>query len=105
LRIRDVAGFTRFYAQEGVPRRVDTVDSDRAAFVERYFHMQWPNRSLYHAMLNTAPGDAIIIHTTLALKKVLELPAGPTCNSEKRRGDSHRNSVPSPKGCGHWRLV
>jgi hypothetical protein len=55
-----------------VGQLVDTVDSERAAFVERYFHIQWPNRPLYHAMLNTAPRDDIVIHTMLALKKALE---------------------------------
>ena len=30
---------------------VDVVDSERAAFIEKYFHMEWPNRSVYHAML------------------------------------------------------
>jgi cytidylate kinase len=59
-------------SEKEVGQLVDTVDSDRAAFVERYFHMQWPNRPLYHAMLNTAPGDDIVIHTILTLKKALE---------------------------------
>jgi hypothetical protein len=51
---------------------VDTVDTDRAAFVEKYFHMEWPDRSLYHAMLNTAVGDEIIINEILSLKTSLE---------------------------------
>jgi cytidylate kinase len=51
---------------------VATVDSERAAFVERYFHMEWPNRSLYHALLNTATGDEAVIHMILSLKQALE---------------------------------
>ena len=35
---------------------VDTIDRERAAFIKKYFHVDWPNRSLYHAMLNTATG-------------------------------------------------
>jgi cytidylate kinase len=62
-------------SEKDVGHLVVTVDSDRAAFVEHYFHMQWPNRPLYHAMLNTATGDDIVIHTILALKKALEQPA------------------------------
>jgi len=31
----------------------NTIDSERAAFIENYFHVEWPNRSLYHAMINT----------------------------------------------------
>jgi cytidylate kinase len=48
---------------------VDTVDNDRAAFIEKYFHMQWPNLPIYHAMFNTAIGDEIVIDMILSLKK------------------------------------
>ena len=51
---------------------VDVVDSERAAFVEKYFHMEWPNRSLYHAMLNTAIGLENVIDEILSLKKALD---------------------------------
>jgi CMP/dCMP kinase len=51
---------------------VDTVDRERATFIETYFHMPWPNRSIYHAMLNTAFGDEKVIRTVLGLKKELE---------------------------------
>ncbi len=50
---------------------VDVVDSERAAFVEKYFHMEWPNRSLYHAMLNTAIGVKNVIDEILSLKKAV----------------------------------
>jgi cytidylate kinase len=49
----------------------DTVDKERGAFIEKYFHMQWPNRSLYHAMLNTANGEETVIRTILSLKEIL----------------------------------
>ena len=51
---------------------VDTVDQERAAFMEKYFNIQWPNRSRYHAMLNTAVGDELVIQTILNLKNALE---------------------------------
>jgi len=51
---------------------VDVVDSERAAFVEKYFHMQWPNRSLYHAMLNTAIGVKNVINEILSLKTAVD---------------------------------
>jgi CMP/dCMP kinase len=51
---------------------VDTVDKERAAFIEKYFHMEWPNRSIYHAMLNTATGDETVIRSILSFKKELE---------------------------------
>ena len=51
---------------------VETVDEERAQFIETYFHMPWPNRSLYHAMLNTATGDEAVIQTILSLKEELK---------------------------------
>ena len=40
---------------------VNTVDRDRASFIKKYFRVNWPNRWLYHAMLNTAAGDESVI--------------------------------------------
>lgn len=51
---------------------VDTVDNERAAFVDRYFHMEWPNRSIYHAMLNTDAGDELIVRAILSLKDAMD---------------------------------
>lgn len=51
---------------------VKTVDADRAAFVDRYFHIEWPQRSIYHAMLNTELSDERVISTVLTLKEELE---------------------------------
>ncbi len=50
----------------------DTVDSERAAFIEKYFHMRWPNPPVYHAMLNTVIGVEGVIDSILGLKKTLE---------------------------------
>jgi cytidylate kinase len=36
---------------------VDTVDKDRADFIQRYFNVEWPDRAVYHTMMNTAIGD------------------------------------------------
>jgi cytidylate kinase len=59
-------------SESEVDQLVDTVDTDRAAFVERYFHIEWPNLPLYHAMLNTVVGDEIVINEILSLKTSLE---------------------------------
>jgi cytidylate kinase len=48
---------------------VDTVDRDRAAFVQRYFQVEWPDRAIYHAMVNTAIGDDVAVHMILSLAK------------------------------------
>jgi cytidylate kinase len=45
---------------------IDTVDDERAAFIKKYFHADWPNRSVYHAMLNTAVGDENVIRVILS---------------------------------------
>ena len=61
---------------------VETVDQERAQFIETYFRMPWPNRSLYHAMLNTATGDEAVIQTILSLKEELK--------QELSTSESHR---------------
>jgi cytidylate kinase len=45
---------------------VDTVDHERRAFIKNYFHAEWPNRSLYHAMVNTDIGDETVIQAILS---------------------------------------
>jgi cytidylate kinase len=45
---------------------VDTIDRERAAFIKNYFHADWPNRSLYHAMVNTDVGDEMVIQAILS---------------------------------------
>src|ERR1700729_1608421 len=40
---------------------VDTVDRERADFIQKYFHVEWPNRAIYHTMMNTAIGDAAVV--------------------------------------------
>lgn len=44
---------------------VDSVDRERIAYIKHYFHADWPTRSLYHVMLNTAVGNEAVIHTVL----------------------------------------
>jgi len=44
---------------------VNSVDRERAAFIRTYFHADWPNRAVYHAMLNTATGDDAVIRAML----------------------------------------
>jgi cytidylate kinase len=42
---------------------VDAVDRERIAYIKHYFNADWPTRSLYHLMLNTAVGDEPVIQT------------------------------------------
>jgi cytidylate kinase len=53
-------------------QQVDIVDEERAAFIQKYFQVEWPNRSIYHAMLNTRVGDELVIRTILSLKKSID---------------------------------
>jgi cytidylate kinase len=51
---------------------VDTVDRERADFILKYFHVEWPDRAIYHSMINTAIGDQAVIHMILDLMKTFE---------------------------------
>ena len=44
---------------------VDTVDRERVAYVKHYFNADWPTRSLYHMMVNTAVGNEPVVKTIL----------------------------------------
>jgi cytidylate kinase len=50
---------------------VDTQDEDRKKFVKHYFGHDWPDRQLFHVMLNTAVGDNITADTILELMHTL----------------------------------
>lgn len=51
---------------------VDTVDRERILFVKHYFGADWPTRSLYHIMINTAIGDESVLSTVLHTMRSLE---------------------------------
>jgi cytidylate kinase len=56
-----VDGFSREEADE----MVDSVDRERAAYIRHYFDADWPTRSLYHLMVNTAVGNEAVVDTIL----------------------------------------
>ncbi|PYV78034.1 MAG: cytidylate kinase-like family protein [Acidobacteria bacterium] len=45
---------------------VDTVDRERADFIQKYFNVQWPDRAIYHTMMNTAIGDEEVVRMILS---------------------------------------
>lgn len=57
---------------------VENVDKERMAYVKHYFNVDWPTRSLYHLMINTAIGDENVIEAILNGMKVLEKHAAET---------------------------
>ena len=50
---------------------VDTVDRERADFIQKYFHVEWPDRAIYHTMINTAIGDEAVVRMILDFKERL----------------------------------
>ena len=44
---------------------IDRVDQERAAFIKRYYGRIWPQRDLYHLMVNTKIGDEGVIDLLL----------------------------------------
>src|SRR5579864_2677564 len=54
-------GHTREEAED----LVDSVDRERAAYIKHYFDADWPTRSLYHMMLNTAVGNESVVQIIL----------------------------------------
>jgi cytidylate kinase len=55
---------------------VDTVDEERAEFIQHYFKVQWPSRHLYHSMLNTDIGVEETVNTILYLMEAANKKAG-----------------------------
>jgi cytidylate kinase len=53
------------HSEEEAEEMVDSVDRERIAYVKHYFHADWPTRSLYHVMVNTAVGNEPVIKTIL----------------------------------------
>jgi len=53
------------HTEEEAEEMVDTIDRERIAYVKHYFNADWPTRSLYHQMLNTAVGNEAVIKVML----------------------------------------
>jgi cytidylate kinase len=51
---------------------VDTVDRERADFIQKYFHVAWPDRAIYHTMINTAMGDEAVVRMILDFMKSMD---------------------------------
>ena len=51
---------------------VDSVDRERADFIQKYFNAEWPDRPVYQSMLNTAIGDECVANMILTLVQTYE---------------------------------
>jgi cytidylate kinase len=58
--------------EEEAEQLVDTVDRERADFIQKYFNVEWPDRSIYHTMMNTAIGDDTVLQIILNFFKTYE---------------------------------
>jgi cytidylate kinase len=58
---------------------VDTVDRERTDFLHKYFRVEWPDRAVYHTMINTAIGEQAVLEIIVDLVKTLD--AGVTAPS------------------------
>ena len=56
--------------EEHAQQVIDTADRERAAFIRQHFHIDWPERHVYHLMLNTATGEDAAVDTILEAAKL-----------------------------------
>ncbi|HEX4538323.1 MAG TPA: cytidylate kinase-like family protein [Candidatus Acidoferrum sp.] len=50
---------------------VDTVDRERKDFIQKYFRVEWPDRGVYHAMINTTIGNRAVANMILDSVKIV----------------------------------
>jgi cytidylate kinase len=43
----------------------ETVDRDRADFIQQYYKVEWPDRHRFHLMVNSGMGDEVAVETIL----------------------------------------
>lgn len=54
---------------------VDSVDRERADFIQKYFNVEWPDRAIYHTMLNTAIGNNAVVNMILSFLQIYQAKA------------------------------
>ncbi len=59
-------------SQNEAQQLVDTVDRERADFIQKYFHVEWPDRAIYHTMINTSVGEQTVVQMISDLMKVVD---------------------------------
>jgi cytidylate kinase len=63
---------TRGKSEHEAEQLVDSVDRERADFIQKYFNVEWPSRAVYHTMINTAIGDESVVQAVLDFMKTLD---------------------------------
>jgi len=69
-KIRRLLG--RGKSEKDAEELVDTVDRERADFIQKYFDSEWPDRPIYHGMLNTVIGEECVANMILSLVQTYE---------------------------------
>jgi len=60
------------HSENDAEELVDSIDRQRVAYVKHYFDADWPTRSLYHVMVNTAVGNDLVVETILNTMRLVE---------------------------------
>jgi cytidylate kinase len=60
------------HSEQEAEELVDSVDRERIAYVKHYFNADWPTRSLYHMMINTAVGNGPVVKTILETMRFVQ---------------------------------
>ncbi len=63
---------TRGKSEKEAEELVDSVDHERADFIQKYFKAEWPDRAVYHTMMNTTIGDECVANMILGLVQTYE---------------------------------
>jgi len=58
--------------QDEAEHLVDSIDRERHDFIQKYFRVEWPDRAVYHTMINTAIGDDAVVHMILDFMKTVD---------------------------------
>jgi cytidylate kinase len=59
-------------SEEEAEQLVDTIDRERADFIQKYFRVEWPDRAVYHTMINTTIGDPGVVNMILDFMKTVD---------------------------------
>jgi cytidylate kinase len=58
-------------SKEHAEQVIDTADRERAGFIKQHFHIDWPDRHVYHLMLNTTVGEDAVVETVIRAANVM----------------------------------
>ncbi len=50
----------------------ETVDEERADFIRQYFNVEWPNRHIFHLMVNSTVGVNTAVDTILSARELFQ---------------------------------